>query len=88
MKKDTFVLNLKVTYTKENVYVVYNTSLKRALREIKKIRTARTRYETGALYRACLEKDGDDQYVSPGKLVCEYQLMPKYYSRSKGEFYF
>ena len=81
-KKDTFVIYLKVN--SEEVYAVYKASLKRVLIEINKLRNISRRYETATLYRAAVE----GECVSAGKLVCEFQMLPKYYSRSKDELYF
>ena len=79
-----FILALKVDYSDEEVYVIYNSSLERVIKEVKKIRGARSRYEKAALYRASIE----DGYISAGKLICKFRLIPKYYSQSKDEYYF
>ena len=85
MKKAAFILALKVINSNEKIYISYVTELKHVLKDIKKIRDAHSRYETASLHR--MEADGK-YYTSPGKFMCEYQLIPKYYSRSKDEYYF
>ena len=84
MKKNIFLLYLRGNYSSEEVCVVFTTRLKHVLREINKIKNTNIRYKTADLHRANVE----GEYISAGKLVCKFQMLPKYYSRSKGEFYF